>query len=64
MKRIAGFVKRLILYLTVGVLGFVVGAFALYVILVRAGPPLQLWHTEKLTSEYSEKNADEIRTFD
>ena len=64
MKRIAGFVKRLILYVAVGVLGFVVGGFALYVIVVRGGPPLQLWHTEKLTAEYSQENADEIRSFD
>jgi len=64
MKSIARIVKRLTLYLSVSLLGFVGGGFALYVYLVRSGPPLQLWHTETLTAEYSEDNADEIRSFD
>ena len=50
MKRIARIVKRLTLYLSVSVLGFVVGGFAIYVYVVRGGPPLQLWHTEKLSA--------------
>ena len=64
MKHIARIVKRLSLNLTVAVLGFVVGMFALYVYLLRSGPPLQLWHTEILTAEFSAENAEEIRTFD
>ena len=64
MKRIAHILKRLTVYLAVSVLGFVVGGFAIYVYVVRSGPPLQLWHTEKLSAEYSAKKADEIRSFD
>jgi alpha-beta hydrolase superfamily lysophospholipase len=64
MKRIARILKRLILILTVAVLGFIFGALALYVVMMRGGPPLEPWHTEKLTSEYSDDNADDIRTFD
>ena len=63
MKQFGRIVKRLTLYLSLSVLGFVVGGFALYVYLVRSGPPLQLWHTEKLSAEYSAKKADEIRNF-
>ncbi len=36
----------------------------LYVYLLRSGPPLQLWHTEKLTAEFTAERADEIRNFD
>ncbi|MFQ5993452.1 MAG: alpha/beta hydrolase [Acidiferrobacterales bacterium] len=64
MRRIALFVKRLGLYLAVAVFGFLVGAAVLYVHLVRSGPPLQLWHTEALTAEFTAERADEIRTFD
>lgn len=64
MKPIGRFLKLLILYLTVGGLGFVAGAFVLYVVIVRGGPPLQLWHTETLTSEFSQENAGSTRSFD
>ncbi len=64
MKRFARILKHLTVYLAVSVLGFVVGGFAIYVYVVRSGPPLQLWHTEKLSAEYSAKKADEIRSFD
>ena len=64
MRRILGIFKRLMLYLTVAVLGFVVGAFAFYVFMVRSGPPLQPWHTEELTAEFTADRADELRTFD
>lgn len=64
MERIARLLKRPMLFLMVGGLGFFFGVLAIYIVTVRGGPPLQLWHTEELTSEYSEENADEIRTFD
>ena len=64
MRRIAPIFKRLVLYLTVAVLGFVLGVFALYTYWVRSGPSLQLWHTEELTAEFTREKADEIRTFD
>jgi alpha-beta hydrolase superfamily lysophospholipase len=64
MRRIASILKRLVLYLTVAVLGFVLGVFALYLYWVRSGPSLELWHTEELTAEFSAEKADEIRTFD
>ncbi len=64
MRRIAVIVKRLGLFLTVAVLGFVVGVLALYIYGVRSGPPLEPWHTEKLTAEFTVERADEIQTFD
>ncbi len=63
MKSIVPITRRLGLYLGVALLGFVVGGLVLYVHLVRSGPPLRIWHTEELDSEYSARNAEEIRTF-
>ena len=63
MRRIPVIIKRLSLYLTVAVLGFVVGVVALYIHTVRSGPSLQLWHTEELTAEFTVERVDEIRTF-
>lgn len=64
MRRIVQFARRLGLYLSVAVLGFVVGVVALYVSRARSGPSLQPWHTEELTAEFTAARADEIRTFD
>jgi alpha-beta hydrolase superfamily lysophospholipase len=64
MRRIALIFRRLVLYLTVALLGFVLGVFALYTYRVRSGPSLELWHTEELTAEFTAEKADEIRTFD
>jgi alpha-beta hydrolase superfamily lysophospholipase len=64
MKPIAVIVKRLGQYLTVAVLGFVLGVVALYVQWMRSGPALQVWHTENLTTEFTAERADEVRTLD
>ena len=46
------------------------GALALLVVVILlsvqacGGPPLQVWHTEELTEEFTAERADEIRTFD
>jgi alpha-beta hydrolase superfamily lysophospholipase len=64
IRRIALIFKQLALYLTVAVLGFVLGVFALYIYWVRSGPALEIWHTEELTAEFTREKADEIRTFD
>ncbi|MGB5999479.1 MAG: alpha/beta hydrolase [Thermoanaerobaculia bacterium] len=55
--------KRVGLSLLVAILGFVLGAVALYIVKVRGGPDLELWHTEKLTAELTARRADEIPTF-
>ncbi len=57
-------VKRVGLYLLVAIIGFLLGAAALYIIKVRGGPSLELWHTEELTAEFTARNADEIQDFD
>ncbi len=44
--------------------GFLVGAALLYIHVVRSGPPLQIWHTEELTAEFTAERGEEIRTFD
>ena len=64
MRRVARIVVRLGGYLAIAVLGFIVGVFAIYVHWVRSGPPLEHWHTEDLTAEFSAERTDEIRTFD
>ena len=63
MKRIALSIKRLLALVTVGVVGFVVGVLALYILWVRSGPPLELWHTEKLNAEFRQamKDKDTLR---
>lgn len=63
MRGIAVIIKHLGLYLSVAILGFVVGAAALYIYWVCSGPSLQLWHTAKLTAEFTADTADEIQTF-
>jgi alpha-beta hydrolase superfamily lysophospholipase len=64
MRRMVIIVKRLALYLTVAVFGFVLGGFALYTYMVRSGPSLELWHTEELDAEFSLDKEDEVRNFD
>ena len=56
--------KRAGLYLLVAILGFGVGVLALYIHTKRSGPPLELWHTEELTAEFTARRADEVSTFD
>ena len=64
MKRVSRVLLFLGRYLVVAVLGFIVGVLALYIYLVRSGPALELWHTEKLTGEFSASSVDEIVTLD
>ncbi len=64
MRFIAHIIGRLIRYLTIGTLGFVVGALTLYIFWVRSGPPLQLWHTETLTEEFTVERTNSIVTFE
>jgi alpha-beta hydrolase superfamily lysophospholipase len=63
MTRIVFMVKRLSWCLTWGVFGLVAVAITLSS-LGCSGPPLETWHTEKLTAEFTAEMADEIRTFD
>ena len=56
--------RRLALYMLVAAFGFILGGFALYTHKVRSGPSLQLWHTEKLSAEFSLDKAKEVRSFD
>ncbi len=58
------FVKRLLSYLAIAVLGFIVGAAMIYIYIVRSGPELQPWHTEELTAEFTAERRDEVQTFD
>jgi len=63
MTRIVFMVKRVSWCLTWGVLGLVAGAI-MFSSQGCSGPPLEPWHTEKLTAEFTAEMADEIRTFD
>ena len=40
------------------------GAIAVLYVQGCSGPPLEPWHTEELTTEFTAKKAAEIRTFD
>ena len=51
-------------YLVVGAAGFAVGATAIYVYVVRSGPPLQHWHTVELSADFTAAQADDITTFE
>lgn len=63
MGHISLIIRKLGLYLTVAVLGFAVGAAALYIYTVNSGPSLKLWHTTALTTEFKVQNAEDIKTF-
>lgn len=55
--------KLVTIQLATGVLGFLFGAGALYVLWVRGGPPLELWHTEELEEEFTARDSREIKSF-
>ena len=55
--------RRMIRYGAVAVLGFVVGVSVVYVLLVRGGPPLEVWHTARLKEEFT-ADRDDVRTLD
>ena len=57
-------VKRAALYFLAAILGLVLGAVSIYIYKVRSGPDLELWHTEKLTAEFTARDAGEIQSFD
>jgi alpha-beta hydrolase superfamily lysophospholipase len=61
--RLVGITKRAALYLSIAVLGFIAGALLLYVLWVRSGPPVQLWHTVTLAEEFSAEQASEVPAF-
>ena len=60
MKRLTQPAKR---FLRWGMLAIVVIA-ALAGFLEYSGPPLEPWHTEHLSAEFTARNADDVRTFD
>ncbi|MGD9036209.1 MAG: hypothetical protein PVF10_06615, partial [Syntrophobacterales bacterium] len=62
MTPIFSLVKRLRWLLTWGALWLVISTITLSS-QGCGGPPLESWHTEKLTAEFTAEMADEIRTF-
>lgn len=56
-------VKKALLVLAVAFLGFIVGGLSLYIHSVRSGPPLDLWHTVDLDTEFDADRPDEVETF-
>jgi alpha-beta hydrolase superfamily lysophospholipase len=59
-RGLSGGLKRLGRYFVVALLGFVAGAFALYVHRVRAGPSLRVWHTAELSEEFTARRANQF----
>jgi alpha-beta hydrolase superfamily lysophospholipase len=55
--------KRIALVLAVAVLGFIVGCAAVFIVLARRGPPLELWHSVELETEYVLGTASEVDSF-
>lgn len=64
MRYLAALIRRTILVLVGGVLCLLIGAVILYVHLSSRDRPLMPWHTEKLTAEFTAKQADRIRTLE
>ena len=62
MTRVESIMKRLSWFLSWGVFGLVAGVITLSS-QGCSGPPLESWHTEELTVEFTAELADEIRTF-
>jgi hypothetical protein len=58
MSRFTAVAKLTILIIGCAVLGLLVGAAALCVFLPRTERPLQLWHTETLTAEFTAERAN------
>jgi alpha-beta hydrolase superfamily lysophospholipase len=56
--------RRVGIWLAWGVLGFFAGALVIHVSMLRRGPPLELWHTEALTAEFTVDRSDEILRFE
>ena len=63
IKPIIPIVGRLIVHFPRGVLPLMAAAMILHT-QGCGGPPLEPWHTEKLTEEFTVGKVDEIRTFD
>lgn len=57
-------VKRIVLFLAVAILGFVVGVLGIYFHKIRSGPCLEPWHTAELDAEFRQHRSKDIRTFD
>jgi alpha-beta hydrolase superfamily lysophospholipase len=51
-------------YLSVAALGLGAGVLLLYLLQLRGGPPLELWHKEVLESEFSLATADRVTSFE
>ena len=65
MRGVARAPLVLLRYAAIAAIGFLVGILALLVVRVRSGPDLQIWHTERLSEEFTaEKGKDGIRTFE
>jgi len=63
MSILVGIVKQIGFYLAVAALGFFAGALLLYILWVRSGPPVQLWHSVELSEEFTAEKTEEIDTF-
>lgn len=55
--------KRLGLWALIAALGFLAGVIVIYVLWVRSGPAVQLWHEVELEEEFTADRADEISSF-
>ncbi|MCF8015031.1 MAG: alpha/beta fold hydrolase [Chromatiaceae bacterium] len=63
LRALKRLLKRLGLWALIATLGFLTGVVVLYVLWVRSGPPVQLWHTVELEEEFNADRAEEITTF-
>ena len=57
-------IKRLINYALWALAGFTVALIMLLYIQAASGPELELWHTVDLDAEFTEKDADDVRTLE
>ncbi|NBC49120.1 MAG: alpha/beta fold hydrolase [Gammaproteobacteria bacterium] len=55
--------KRFSLWALIAALGFLTGVVVLYVLWVRSGPAVELWHTVELTEEFRADQAGRLNGF-
>lgn len=63
LRALKRLLKRLGLWALIATLGFLTGVVVIYVLWVRSGPPVQLWHTVELEEEFNANRTEEITTF-
>ena len=60
LAKTLGLFRRIAVNLGLGVLGFVIGVLAVYVLWARSGPPVMPWHEVELEEEFTADRVGEV----